>query len=1097
MRVAHLMLRAAGWLAAGWLLMAATAASPAALIGAVLGSVVAEAVGAAIGGAILFGSFTVGKLIGTIAGFAVSSLFSSIAGDESAPTQDTGGGFAREAQGRQEIVRSNVAPRVMVYGEVMVSGPLVFAETDPGDNWYLDLVVVLAPHRVHSIGQVWFDDQPVGEINAAGAVTTGRFAGVAWIWKYDGTQMAADPGLVARHPSKWTSAHVGRGCAYLVVRLYYTRDVYPSGIPNLKAVVKGKPLYDPRDGQVRYSTNWALAVRDYLTTAMIEGGLGAGADEIDDDVMVEQANLCDERVEVEPYEAACSVEAAAPPGTAPTVPTTGEGAATYRWCVSYVTAAGESAAGPLSAPASFDAFDGSVAVALTDLPVSADSAVTSRKLYRTRDGGSTAYLVATIGDNTSTTYSDTALDSALGAAAPTSGTFRSRFTFAAPQGRFATGDGVTVATAGTLPTPLLPATTYYFIPTGGLTFALASSYTNALAGVPIALTAAGSGSITLTHRDQARYTLNGTVDTSKAPQEILKSLMTAAAGTLTYPAGVFVPRAAAWDTPAVTLDEDDLRGPIDMLAAPPRRQLFNAVKGTYADPAQNWQPSDFPPMRNAAYASQDGGEEVFRDVELPYCTDSIRAQRIAKIHLEKSRQGITVQMPCNLRAFQLAMWDTVSVDNSAFGWSAKTFRVTGWRLAEDGTGVDLTLREDTAESYDWDRGEATVGDPAPDTDLPSVFSVAPPGTPVVTEVLYETTGSAGVKVRAEVTWAASTHPFVTSYEAQYKADNDPETAWTALESVSLQQARVADLAPGSYDFRVRATNGYVRSAWSATTTVYLAGLTAQPAAVSGLSVVASAGFALASWTLTGDLDVRIGGRVVLRHSPLTSGATWENGVVLEEFPGAAVQGLLPLVTGTYMAKFRDSSRNYSDTAAMFVATEGMVTGLSTLTTITESPGFSGTKTDVTVSGGALELSNTTLVGSVPLWSAIESFAGLGSVSSEGTYEFATVYDGGTVAVRRFEADIAATSSTVGDTIGRRGRISTWARFSGDVINDCDATLYAATTNDNPAGSPTWGAWTQFHVADFNCRAVKFKAHLESGSPTHNIAISTLAVAVKA
>ena len=1098
MRVAHLMLRAAGWLAAGWLLMAATAASPAALIGAVLGSVVAEAVGAAIGGAILFGSFTVGKLIGTIAGFAVSSLFSSIAGDESAPTQDTGGGFAREAQGRQEIVRSNVAPRVMVYGEVMVSGPLVFAETDPGDNWYLDLVVVLAPHRVHSIGQVWFDDQPVGEINAAGAVTTGRFAGVAWIWKYDGTQTAADPGLVARHPSKWTSAHVGRGCAYLVVRLYYTRDVYPSGIPNLKAVVKGKPLYDPRDGQVRYSTNWALAVRDYLTTAMIEGGLGAGADEIDDDLMVEQANLCDERVEVEPYEAACSVEAAAPPGTAPTVPTTGEGAATYRWCVSYVTAAGESAAGPLSAPASFDAFDGSVAVALTDLPVSADSAVTSRRLYRTRDGGGTAYLVATIGDNTSTTYSDTALDSALGAAAPTSGTFRSRFTFAAPQGRFATGDGVTVATAGTLPTPLLPATTYYFIPTGGITFALASSYTNALAGVPIALTAAGSGSITLTHRDQARYTLNGTVDTSRAPQEILKSLMTAAAGTLTYPAGVFVPRAAAWDTPAVTLDEDDLRGPIDMLAAPPRRQLFNAVKGTYADPAQNWQPSDFPPMRNAAYASQDGGEEVFRDVELPYCTDSIRAQRIAKIHLEKSRQGITVQMPCNLRAFQLAMWDTVSVDNSAFGWSAKTFRVTGWRLAEDGTGVDLTLREDTAESYDWDRGEATVGDPAPDTDLPSALSVAAPGTPVVTEVLYETTGSAGVKVRAEVTWAASTHPFVARYEAQYKADNDPETAWIALASVSLQQAQVADLAPGSYDFRVRAINTLgVRSPWSATTTVYLAGLTAQPAAVSGLSVVASAGFALASWTLTGDLDVRIGGRVVLRHSPLTSGATWENGVVLEEFPGAAVQGLLPLVTGTYMAKFRDSSGNYSDTAATFVATEGLVTGLSTLTTITESTGFAGTKSDVEVDGLTLVLSAAGDVDAEPDFDAISDLDTLGGLVSTGTYTFNTAYDGVTVATRRYEADIAVTST---DTAADVDDWSDWdavADIDAAQVNDTDATLYIRITDDNPAGSPTWSAWTPFHVADFTCRAAQFKLELSSGNPSHQIAVSTLAVAIKA
>ena len=1101
MRVAHLSLRAAGWLACGWLLAASGPAAPAPLVAAVLGSVVAEVVAGAIGGAVLFGTFTVGKLIGTIAGFAVSSLFSSVAGDESQSTQDTGSGFAREAQGRQEVIRSNVSPRVAVYGEVRKAGTLVFAQTEGANNANLDLVLVLAPHPVQAIGDIYFNDELVGELAADGSVTTGRFAGRAWITKYTGTQTAADPGLMARHPSKWTSAHVGYGCAYLVVHLSYSREGFPQGIPAVKAVVQGKKVYDPRDGQTRYSTNWALCVRDYLATPMIEGGLGAVDDEIDDTVVVESANVCDERVAVAGYEATCATGDLAPPARAPTVSATGTGTARYRWGVTFVSATGESMIGPLTDAANFDAMDGSAAVALTEIPLSADSTVTSRRLYRTTDGGSAPLLVATIADNTTTVYTDTALDSSLGAAPPTLATFRNRLTFAEVQGRFGRGDGVTIATAGTLPAPLLPATTYYFIPKDGdgEHFQLASSAANALAGVPIALTTAGSGSFTLTHVDQARYTMNGTVDTSRAPIDVLKSLMTAAAGTLTYPQGQFAPWAAAWAEPVLTIDEDALRGPIDMLAAPPRRQLFNAVKGTFADPSKDWQPSDFPPVRNATYAAQDGGEEVFKDVELPFVTDTIRAQRLAKIHLEKSRQGITVQMPCNLTVFSLAMWDTVSVDNSAFGWDAKAFRVVGWRLADDGGGVDLTLREDTSESYDWDAGDATVSDPAPDTNLPSAFDVAAPGTPTVSETLYETTGSAGVKVRADVSWAASTHPFVARYEAQYKADNDPETAWIALASVSLLQAQAPDLAPGGYDFRVRAINNLgVRSPWSDTRTVEIAGLTATPADVTGFSVVASAGFALASWTLTGDLDVRIGGAVVVRHSPLTSGATWENGVILKEFAGAQTTGLVPLVTGTYMAKFRDSTDHYSDTAATFVATEGMVTGLSTVTTITESTGFAGTKTNVVVSSLTLKLDSTTTIDSLADFDAVTELDSLGTVSPTGTYEFNTKFDGTTVAVRRFEADIAVTSSDTGDLVDARGEVDSWDTVDGSAVNDCNVTLYAAITNDDPAsGGATWSAWTPFHVADFNCRGAKFKLEYESGSPNHNIAVSTLAVAVKA
>jgi hypothetical protein len=60
-------------------------------------------------------------------------------------------------------------------------------------------------------------------------------------------------------------------------------------------------------------------------------------------------------------------------------------------------------------------------VALTNIPIGS-AAVTSRKVYRTAAGGSQLKLLATIANNTATTYTDTTADASLGVNIPTSNT---------------------------------------------------------------------------------------------------------------------------------------------------------------------------------------------------------------------------------------------------------------------------------------------------------------------------------------------------------------------------------------------------------------------------------------------------------------------------------------------------------------------------------------------------------------------------------------------------------------------------------------------------------------------------------------------------
>jgi hypothetical protein len=61
-------------------------------------------------------------------------------------------------------------------------------------------------------------------------------------------------------------------------------------------------------------------------------------------------------------------------------------------------------------------------VSLSAIPVSSDPGITKRNIYRTAVGGTQLKLVATINDNTTTTYSDNLADGSLGANVPTSST---------------------------------------------------------------------------------------------------------------------------------------------------------------------------------------------------------------------------------------------------------------------------------------------------------------------------------------------------------------------------------------------------------------------------------------------------------------------------------------------------------------------------------------------------------------------------------------------------------------------------------------------------------------------------------------------------
>ncbi len=89
----------------------------------------------------------------------------------------------------------------------------------------------------------------------------------------------------------------------------------------------------------------------------------------------------------------------------------------HRYLVTFVTASGETQAGTTSAALTVADKTTNGKASLTDIQVGS-IAVTARKIYRTQADGTVFYLLATISDNTTTTYIDNIADASLGVGAP-------------------------------------------------------------------------------------------------------------------------------------------------------------------------------------------------------------------------------------------------------------------------------------------------------------------------------------------------------------------------------------------------------------------------------------------------------------------------------------------------------------------------------------------------------------------------------------------------------------------------------------------------------------------------------------------------------
>lgn len=475
--------------------------------------------------------------------------------------------------------------------------------------------------------------------------------------------------------------------------------------------------------------------------------------------------------------------------------------------------------------------------------------------------------------------------------------------------------------------------------------------------------------------------------------------------------------------------------------------------------------------------------------------------------------------------------------NSVWMLESPTLQASTWRVLgvqeQDGINYAITaLAHDDSKYAYIENGDPLqprdISDlnkiPDAPTDL-QILDVPLAGGGTTKELQYELNGRIAIKITFH--WRGPQG--IKSFRVKYRNEDDNFTTVT----VQGTTFNIEDAKPGAYEIQVSSISpsGVLYSS-PALATYTVQGLNAAPTDVSGLSLVPiSEGVALLTWTQSPDLDVRLGGKVIIRHDPRPlASAEWAASTqIVDSVAGSSTQKQVPLLPGTYFLKFEDYLGNRSTNATGFEATLPQIDSRLTLGLYVElgyvndyysggvqwaeeslSPPFNGTEvnciysdqeTALVITGGDYVAgdyvaADYVLVALLEPYVAANYWAPIyasGDLQAEyifaETLELGAVYD---VNFRRYVVVRPLSFGTLFDNASGAFDDRT-GFFDGTGSDGINLITYIRATNDNPAGTPTWGPWTELINCVVQGRAFQVKAVLTTTDDSVGIAVENLRV----
>jgi hypothetical protein len=430
---------------------------------------------------------------------------------------------------------------------------------------------------------------------------------------------------------------------------------------------------------------------------------------------------------------------------------------------------------------------------------------------------------------------------------------------------------------------------------------------------------------------QVRYTIDGVVDTANSIKSNIETMIGSMAGRLVYSGGKFEIHAGEYVAPSVTIDESMIIGEISVQTKQSRRNAYNGVKGVFVSEEDNYVVADYPAQISSTYAAQDG-DPIYLDMPLPYTINNVRAQRLAKLALLRSRQQEAITIPCNLTALKFKIGDNISVTNTRLGYSGKVFEVVGYSMAFSANQmvVNVEAIETASSIWDWSTSDQEVFLGGGEVSIYDGTTAAAPTNLTVTGDSFVTADGA-FNTAFNVAWTNADDAFTDHYIVEHKLTTASE--YIAQQTNSSPFTIVGLRNSQQYNVRVKAVNEIgVSSAYVSATPTAATDTTAPSLPT---SITATAGYKSISlaWTNPSEKDFN---NVEIYRSTSSSGTYAEVSNVAGGFGAKAEHldgGLADATAFYYKFKSVDLSGNKS-------AFSSVVNATTNAAAIDGSPGLS-------------------------------------------------------------------------------------------------------------------------------------------------------------
>ena len=342
---------------------------------------------------------------------------------------------------------------------------------------------------------------------------------------------------------------------------------------------------------------------------------------------------------------------------------------------------------------------------------------------------------------------------------------------------------------------------------------------------------------------EKRYTINGNFQLTQKRGDVLSNMLTACAGRFSDAGGQYVIYPGVWNGTVGTSNVDLMQtaiAPVRFLATVKSRDLYNAVKGTYISPVNNFQSSDFPPyMQDGMHGYTtnppgaggnydgnwyaDGSERRYLDLQFPFTNSCSMAQRLAKIELMRRRYQGTGTFAMNMTGYRMTAWDIWPFTFAPLSWNGKEFEILKDRLniqrsEEGGAALLLTTEVDVQETdasiFDWSPTEELTPQGYKQPTLPSNLNpLEPTNIQVRSDDSTDQIQSDGItKSRILVTWTDPQDGYFVQgghIEVEWQLVTSPASPWSNTQSVlpGVQRVFIDGVENGQqYNIQLRTVN---------------------------------------------------------------------------------------------------------------------------------------------------------------------------------------------------------------------------------------------------------------------------------------------------